>query len=133
MFSEQCLPWGRLTQKYVSSVFSSLRKTLFAALKHVTDYETAERLKFELVEPKIVELEALVEKRLAERPEPHTQGHPITYNHYLTGNIQKVQQARHESRVRSAMENFMDPSSTKPTKKEFVSAELFLVITNSTQ
>lgn len=78
-----------------------VRITLFAALSHVADDET-ERLKFELVEPKIIILEALVEKRLAQLLEPHTKGHPITYNHYLTENVQKAQQARHPGLGRGA-------------------------------
>lgn len=133
MFSTQCQPWADLAQQYVVSVFSSVRMTLLAALKYAADDETAERLKLELIEPKINDLEASVESKLAELLEPHNKGHPVTYNHYFTENIQKAQQARHERKLRSTVEAFFEPSSTKLTKKEFVPADLFSALTRSTQ
>ena len=133
MFSAQCQPWGHLARKYVGIVCSSVRTTLYAALRHVADEETAERLKLEVVKPKITELEALVKERLAEILEPHTDGHPITYNHYLTENIQKAQQARHERKIRNAMENFLDQGSTKRGKPEFVSTDIVFAVARSTQ
>ncbi|KAH6892580.1 P-loop containing nucleoside triphosphate hydrolase protein [Thelonectria olida] len=129
MFADQCKPWRELAEKSVAIVVSAARATLLAILEHGADIKTAEGLRLALVEPKIVELEALVQSKLTELLEPHTEGHPITYNHYLTENVQKAQQARHERQIESAVAQFFPPTSSNP----IVKAELLKAVVKSTE
>jgi hypothetical protein len=38
--------------------------------------------------------------------EPHLSGHPITYNHYLTENVQKTQAARYQYELEKRLKGF---------------------------
>lgn len=38
--------------------------------------------------------------------EPHLLGYPITYNHYLTENVQKAQAARHRLELEKRLKGF---------------------------
>jgi hypothetical protein len=101
--------------KYCTIVFSSVRNTLLAALQHVADDATATRLNKLSVEPKLIVLGKATRKKLDELLQPHGNGHPITYNHYLTDNVQKAQRDRNDRKVRSVLEKYAD-SSSKSTK-----------------
>ncbi|KAI9146758.1 Interferon-induced GTP-binding protein Mx3 [Paramyrothecium foliicola] len=133
MFSAQCKPWEALAKQYVGIVFISVRWTLSAALKHVADSETVSRLMGERLNPAMADLEVLVNVKLKELLEPHTNGHPITYNHYLTENIQKAQQARHEAKLKEVFDKFIDTRSNKQCEMEFVPAQLFSAVKKATE
>jgi hypothetical protein len=42
--------------------------------------------------------------------EPHLSGHSITYNHYLTDNVQKAQAARHRRQLEGNLKSFFGNS-----------------------
>lgn len=133
MFSAQCKPWDSLSKKYVDMVFCSVRGTLSAAAKHVADDETVVRLTVGLLNPSIADLEASVGKKLAELLEPHISGHPITYNHYLTENIQKAQHARHEARLKEAFRGHLDPTEAMFSSVEIVPIDLYSAVMKATE
>lgn len=133
MFSTHCKPWPDLAKSYVNIVFDMSRATLVAALRHVADDETASRLITNLLNPAFDELGNSVEAKLRELLEPHIGGHPITYNHYLTDNIQKTQRERHTSRIFKALKPFMDPASNTNEYQQFTPAKLASAIGKATE
>jgi hypothetical protein len=77
-------------------------------MAYVVDNETASRLSAQLLHPSISKLESSVGQKLVELLKPHIDGHPITYNHYLTENVQKAQLARHDSKMKQAFSRHFD-------------------------
>ncbi|KAK7214780.1 hypothetical protein V2G26_002783 [Clonostachys chloroleuca] len=132
MFSAQCEPWAGHARRHVETVSGYAKATLVTILHHVADNETAARLITSLLNPAFAVLEGIVENKLLELLKPHTNGHPITYNHYLTENIQKAQSERHNSKIFKALENFADPTSTKMDQC-LVPAQLFSAISKATE
>jgi hypothetical protein len=82
-------------------------------MAHVADNETATRLIAQLLHPTMSELEFSVGQKLAELLKPHIDGHPITYNHYLTENVQKAQLARHDAKMKQAFSQHFDLNLSK--------------------
>ncbi|CAH0046486.1 unnamed protein product [Clonostachys solani] len=131
MFSAQCEPWARLARKHVERVSGYAKATLIATLQHVADSETARRLIASLLNPAFAVLEVTVENKLLELLQPHTNGHPITYNHYLTENIQKAQSERHNSKIFKVFKRYADPNST--ISRDLVPAQLYSAVKKATE
>ncbi|KAK6858168.1 hypothetical protein PG995_005867 [Apiospora arundinis] len=94
LFSKQCKPWKDLVMNLSDRILASSLTTLSAALHYIVDDNTAESLLQEVVGPSMENLKAELNTKVEEILEPHILGHPITYNHYLTENVQKVQAVR---------------------------------------
>ncbi len=62
-----------------------------AVLRHVADGETAGALLRVVIDPTMENIKKELADKADEILELHILGHPITYNHYLTDNVQKVQ------------------------------------------
>lgn len=133
MFSEQCQPWGNLARDSVRSILTFARTTLLAATKHVADEETAKRLNVQVITPRVIDLETSTLEKLDELLEKYTKGHPITYNHYLTENVQKAQKARHERKLREEMSLFCDVNCSTATNMYFNPEKLFSSVLDTTQ
>ncbi|KAK9445456.1 Dynamin central region [Metarhizium brunneum] len=103
LFSSQCRPWARISANFINKIMESVRTALLAALGHVADESTANQVIAELLSPALANLERSVDVKLTELLFPHTNGHPITYNHYLTENIQKAQLQRHKKKIERAL------------------------------
>jgi hypothetical protein len=58
---------------------------------------------------------------MVELLEPHFSGHPITYNHYLTDNVQKAQADRRRRTLEKNMKNQL------PTEKNIDGQERYVV------
>jgi hypothetical protein len=131
MFSAQCEPWARIARRHVETVSGYAKATLTTTLQHVADRETATRLIASLLNPAFAILEGTVENKLLELLQPQTNGHPITYNHYLTENIQKAQSERHNSKIFKAFKRYADPTSKD--SRDLVPAHLYSAISKATE
>ncbi|KAK3935517.1 hypothetical protein QBC46DRAFT_346536 [Diplogelasinospora grovesii] len=89
LFSKQCKPWQRMVRRLLERVFDSASMTIEAVLRHVADGETAEALLRVVIDPTMENIKKELTSKADEILEPHISGHPITYNHYLTDNVQK--------------------------------------------
>ena len=93
MFQEQSINWEPLAQKHIDAVAKACKKFVLAVLDSVGTSDTIEKLSVLTVTPflkhahanAILELEHVLKDKSR---------HPITYNHYFTDNIQKLQQER---------------------------------------
>ena len=94
LFSDQCKPWKGLVDSVTTRILRASYETINELLSHVAIEETADKIFQEIINPKMEALKGDLEKKVEELLAPHYSGHPITYNHYLTENIQKAQAAR---------------------------------------
>jgi hypothetical protein len=81
-----------LSQRIISSSYT----TVNLVLQHIADKQTARALLRDIVGPSLECLKVNLATEVKEILEPHLLGHPITYNYYLTNNVQKAQAARHQ-------------------------------------
>lgn len=104
LFTEQCRPWRGLAQAVSEDIFEAVYQTIQAILDHVAVPEVAEGI-LVIINSAIDKLKANCKHKLTELLTPHESGHPITYNHYLTDQVQKVQSER---RKKASEKKFME-------------------------
>ncbi|WQF77026.1 Putative dynamin stalk domain, GTPase effector domain-containing protein [Colletotrichum destructivum] len=105
LFIQQCRPWRQLATAAKDTILDSVRNETYAILTYVANAETSESL-MRVVGMTLESLKTGLDNKLDELIKSHTDGHPITYNHYLTENVQKVQAARRRVQMKTALENF---------------------------
>lgn len=88
--------------------------TLNLILEHTADPQTSEGLLRYIINPAIEPLKEDLEMRAKEVLEPYQRGHPITYNHNLTENIQKAHQREWEKLVTEKVHGFFGTSKDSP-------------------
>ena len=125
LFQEQSTMWEFIARKHIDSVANACKRFVRAVLSDIGPPETMEKLSIHTVQPflKQAHSEAIAE---LERVLADKSRHPITYNHYFTDNIQKLQQER---LTRCLMENAGDsmvkgsqmlPSGAIVSEKEYI-------------
>ncbi|TGJ87368.1 hypothetical protein E0Z10_g1408 [Xylaria hypoxylon] len=106
LFSKQCKPWGGLIHDLGNRALQSAHITISAILDHVADEETAAGVTYAIINPHMEEVKEALKAKLGEIIRPHLSGHPITYNHYLTSNVQKAQDARKRGEMEKRLMDF---------------------------
>lgn len=99
LFNRQCKPWQGLVRSLLEKALHSTSRAIEAILRHVADGETAASLLRLVVNPTMGHIKQGLRAKADEILEPHLSGHPITYNHYLTDNVQKAQADRRRQRI----------------------------------
>ncbi|KAH8906407.1 hypothetical protein BR93DRAFT_750456 [Coniochaeta sp. PMI_546] len=102
LFAEQCLPWKRITHALEDEIIQTVFQTTQAILGHVAVEETIGRL-LGIINRGIEDLKIDLNCKVLEILSPHYNGHPITYNHYLTENVQKIQAQRKKAGIEDAL------------------------------
>ncbi len=90
LFYEQSKNWAEFVRQYTDSILNATRMTLNAILEKTADGTTGEGLMRYIINPQMDILQRALEDMVTSVLEPHQRGHPITYNHYFTDNIQKA-------------------------------------------
>ncbi|KAK4134804.1 dynamin family protein [Trichocladium antarcticum] len=106
LFSEQCKPWQQMVRRLLEQAVESVSTTVEAVVRHVADDVTAEELLRTVVDPALENSKRELTSKTDEILEPYISGHPITYNHYLTDNVQKAQARRARERIRGILDSF---------------------------
>ncbi|KAI1315614.1 P-loop containing nucleoside triphosphate hydrolase protein [Xylariaceae sp. FL0255] len=106
LFSKQCKPWDSLVSALVSRTLQSAQATIDAVLKHVADEETASGITRAIIIPSMDKVQGTLRAKIGELLHPHLSGHPITYNHYLTDNVQKMQDDRQRREITKRLVSF---------------------------
>jgi GTP-binding protein EngB required for normal cell division len=112
LFLEQCKPWTSIIEKTMNEVVRAVRHVLYAALSHACDPSTREAVSRYIIYPKLDHLEKELREKVVELFKPHDTGHPITYNHYLTENVQKAQAERRMREIKKTLEQFFGDDYT---------------------
>ncbi|KAK4552409.1 hypothetical protein LTR86_010423 [Recurvomyces mirabilis] len=112
LFAEQCQPWRDQVARAKDRIFEAARSTMVAIIDYVAVEETADGL-IHSIGLRMEALKQDLDRRLDGLLQPHFEIHPITYNHYLTENVQKAQSARRrrklETVLRTTFANLKDP------------------------
>jgi GTP-binding protein EngB required for normal cell division len=113
LFYEQRKPWVGLIDQYLETVLRAVQFLARRALAHVCDERTLGLLSTRFIYPRLEKLSAALRDKVAELLKPHDTGHPITYNHYLTDNVQKAQSERRAKEVKKYVETILGGDHTK--------------------
>lgn len=96
LFSQQCKPWQAISQNLVELIHEAAAITFNKLLSEICDVNTKTRLMKGMIQPSLYLLRKNLKDTVAELLQPHLSIHPITYNEYLTGAVQKIQGDRHK-------------------------------------
>jgi GTP-binding protein EngB required for normal cell division len=107
LFHEQRKPWTKLVDQYLESVLQAVYFLARAALAHVCDQSTFAGLWKRFIYIRLEKLAAELRSKVTELLNPHHTGHPITYNHYLTENVQKAQSIRRARDIKKSLERVL--------------------------
>jgi hypothetical protein len=100
LFFEQSRSWQRYTYIFMAKISDSTEHVLDLILSHIADPNTTAELKRRIVMPAFENVKASLDGAVKMLLEPHQTGHSVTYNHYLTENIQKLRQG-HRKKILS--------------------------------
>ncbi|KAF2795082.1 hypothetical protein K505DRAFT_360520 [Melanomma pulvis-pyrius CBS 109.77] len=95
LFTEQCDPWKDIADSAKEKILQAVYGVVQAVLAHIVVEEIADGL-FQIISGGINALKKELNKKVVELMDPHYNVHPITYNHYLTDNVQKAQSKRRQ-------------------------------------
>jgi hypothetical protein len=108
LFRKQCKPWKGLVCALSERILGLVYHTVNSVLQHIADEQTAAALLRDVVGLSLECLKLNLATKVQEILEPHLSGHPITYNHYLTENVQKAQAARHRHELEGRLKSFFN-------------------------
>lgn len=96
LFREQCSPWESIARGHVEKVWHATSGFVKLVVAYAADESTTKALQLEVFEPAMKRILREMHEKVTELLKPHQDGHPITYNHYFTETLQKVQRERKE-------------------------------------
>ncbi|KAI1206794.1 P-loop containing nucleoside triphosphate hydrolase protein [Annulohypoxylon truncatum] len=96
LFCRQCKPWGPITQNLVEQIHEAAADNFNKIVSEICDENTRSRLMKWHIQPALHLLRQKLKDKVDELLKPHSAIHPITYNDYLTKEVQKIQTERHD-------------------------------------
>ncbi|KAI1139186.1 P-loop containing nucleoside triphosphate hydrolase protein [Hypoxylon sp. FL0543] len=108
LFREQCVPWRGWLEQYSAKIFKAVDSTINAALAYIMDEDTKAKLWGELINDGLDRLNRQLRDKVNEMLRPHENGHPITYNHYLTETVQKIRINRFRNSIMLGLREVWD-------------------------
>lgn len=103
LFAKQCTKWKDFTFRCLEDILDATEELINDILEEVAAYQTQPAIRSKIndgMEAIKVDLRAKTTQVLAN----HVSGHPITYNHYLTDQVRKIQAERREKNLEAMME-----------------------------
>ncbi|OXV08191.1 hypothetical protein Egran_04046 [Elaphomyces granulatus] len=113
LFLEQSAPWEEITQSHVKKVWKAAKEFISLTTAYVADPATAKALFQKVFQPALNQRMDCLKAKTAELLIPHKTSHPITYNHYFTENLQKVQSKWCEDEYTEIIQKFLGVPSLK--------------------
>jgi len=107
LFHEQRKPWAGLVDQYLQIILRAVHSLARKALSHVCDETTLVGLSRKFIQVRLDKLTAELRAKVKELLKPHDSCHPITYNHYLTDNVQKAQSRRRAHEIQKSLESVL--------------------------
>jgi hypothetical protein len=92
LFYAQSKPWEAIVTECIDTLVKDVQKAIIHALKEVIDDKSLEALLEHVLNRKLSRIEQSLRIKTKELLSPQQSGHPITYNHYFTENIQKARE-----------------------------------------
>lgn len=138
LFREQSSPWVSLANKYAEEIYESVRGAVLSALDTTCDATTQDGLLSYIINPALGKIKLDFETAVSKVLKQHVSGHPITYNHYLTENLQKARSEHNEEHIAKILTSYLglDPRSTSTAVNQQVTVNvkgLFKALTLPTE
>ncbi|KAF2166128.1 hypothetical protein M409DRAFT_23857 [Zasmidium cellare ATCC 36951] len=108
LFRDQCRPWRNLVVQTCHTIVQRVRFAMRAILEDVALSDNVDAIS-SFVNRAIDGLERDVETKADELLRPYLSGHPITYNHYLVSNVQRLQADRRRRVLQETVRSKFDP------------------------
>ena len=93
LFKDQCQPWKNLAFRAKEQIVRNVHCAINAVVEHTAVAETTDGI-LGLINQDLNALKLDLDEKVTHLFESCTKLHPITYNHYLTENVQKAQSDR---------------------------------------
>jgi len=110
LFTEQCRPWRGIAVDTKDVILQAVYRVTQVILDHIAAEGTVDSI-FRIVSEGIDRLKSDLNRKVTELLNPHYNGHPITYNNYLTDNVQKSQSDRRRNRFEKTLEEVIGTGS----------------------
>lgn len=130
LFTEQCRPWRGFAESLTTDIFQAVHWTTQAILDHVAVPEVADGI-LTILNTAIEKLRNDCKSKVVELLEPHESGHPITYNHYLTDQVHKVQSDRQKKAFSKAIKAILGNKAFSPGATVYSTSEQHAQLLNS--
>lgn len=112
LFIEQCQPWRLIATRTKDIIFESVCRSIQSVFAHVAVQETIDGI-MRMMNRQLDTLKSDLDQKVDELMDPHYVLHPITYNHYLTDTVQKVQAERRNKKLERILKSSMGLESLK--------------------
>lgn len=122
LFQDQCKPWKSLIDTFADFMFGHARNIVFIALEHTADQATRDGILRFIVNPALETIKAKLGDKASQILAQHQNNHPITFNHYLTDNMQKARQKHSQKVIAEKLQLFFltDPLSAHPSTERAI-------------
>jgi GTPase SAR1 family protein len=110
LFVEQSQPWNSIATSHVSRTWNEVKVFIRAAVVEVTDLATSSALMKRVFDPRLDDILRQLQERTLHLNNLDQQGHPITYNHYFTDNLQAARQEELRPKLTQALGKFFGTS-----------------------
>jgi siroheme synthase (precorrin-2 oxidase/ferrochelatase) len=115
LFAEQCKPWEGIVVGVKETILHAIDEVTNAIVNHVAVDETASGI-FSTISTVGGKFRSDLDSEIMKLLKPHLNAHPITYNHYLTDNVEKAQEDRRCKKLSKAFEQLVGPDNFKKGK-----------------
>lgn len=106
LFFEQADRWEPLTRSFIDLLWDQTNLAISLIFNDVADARTSQELLRRIVGPALSRIKSDLDDAVTRILAPHQAGHPITYNHYFTDNLQKLRQKRRRDHISQKLDNF---------------------------
>ncbi|KID86263.1 interferon-induced GTP-binding protein Mx [Metarhizium guizhouense ARSEF 977] len=113
LFIEQCQPWDGIAADVKSDVLRIVYEVAKTIVEHVAVEETAEGI-LQVINKAINILSDELDSEFQKLLLPYRTVHPITYNHYLTDTVQKMQEDRRRHKLREGFRKLLGDDEMRP-------------------
>lgn len=111
LFFDQSKPWKQILEETESKLVAAARTSVTLIVQHICDAVTGDGITRYIVRPNMEPVIAQLQAKVEEVLKPYTRGHPITYNHYFTENLQKKRQQVSQARLSEKLHSFFEVDS----------------------
>lgn len=108
LFLEQSKPWESLAREHIRAIWEATRVFLDYTVADLADEYTSCSLLSEIIYPLLEKRYVNLDQKVTELLAAYKNGHPITYNHYFTDNVQKMREARHKAEKTKKLQSLCD-------------------------
>lgn len=114
LFIEQAKPWGQILSETEERILSAARTAVNMILDAAADSVTKDGIMRYIIRPNMEPTVARLNRKVEEVLKPHTRGHPLTFNHYFTENLQKKRQGELRKLTAEKIRSFFNADPNNP-------------------